>query len=70
MKNTNELQDYEKALFTSDGFISEYYELMGDYQNQQKAYEALERQFFRIFGRRKYKSFESFRQCRNRKLKK
>lgn len=65
--------DKQKALklLSVKGFVSYYFSLMRDEQiTQMKAYELTELEFRKHFGRRRYSSFDSFRQVRNRVIRK
>ena len=64
------LSKEEQALLTPEGFIKQFYTFCSEYNTQLEAYEAAERKFVSIYGKRKYIDFESFRQVRNRTLKK
>jgi hypothetical protein len=48
-------------LYTSDGFVQFYLELLCDYDTCQDAYEATERQHEITFGHRRYSDYDSFR---------
>lgn len=63
------MEKHINRLLTIEGFMQAFYEFLPDCKNQEDAYEALERQYYANFGKRKYKTFESFRQCRDRILK-
>lgn len=51
-----------------DEFVKEFYRYLSDYDTHEKAYEANERRHKRLFGCRRFKNFQSFRQMKNRKL--
>lgn len=54
---SNELRDLQ----TTEGFYRLYMQLRLCYPNNIEAYEALEEQYIRIFGHRKYSEYDSFR---------
>ena len=56
-------------LLTVEGFIKKYLEFQEEKITHRKAYEKTEKVFNDLFGKRKYKNFESFRQVRDRYLK-
>jgi len=53
------------------GFCILFDRMCGAYPNSPsiRAYEAAERNYISKFGKRKYSSYESFKQCRNRYLR-
>jgi hypothetical protein len=55
---------------TTSGFITEYFANLKFETTQMAAYERTEKEFFHLFGRRKYKNFDSFRQIKNRNIRK
>jgi hypothetical protein len=58
-----------KRFSTTSGFIAEYFANLKVTKTQMDAYEMTEKEFLRIFGRRKYKNFDSFRQLKNRNIR-
>ena len=58
------------ALLTFEGFCKQFYLFIFEYSSQEKAYEATERMYEKYFGKKKYASFECFRELKNRKLRK
>ncbi len=64
-----EIPEHLSRLINIEGFTQAFTEMLSYYINQPDAYEAVERQFMRAYGQRKYADFESFRQCRNRYYK-
>jgi hypothetical protein len=65
-----EIDPYLRNLLTFDGFLALFYQFCKEYSTQERAYEAAERMFHAYFGKRNYANYESFRQMRNRHLKK
>jgi hypothetical protein len=65
-----EIDPYLRNLLTFDGFLALFYQFCKEYSTQEKAYEAAERIFQAYFCKRKYASFESFKNTRNQKFKK
>jgi hypothetical protein len=63
------IPDHILKLQNIKGFTENFIEILSFYTNQEDAYEAVERIYFRHFQKRKYANFESFRQCRNRYYK-
>jgi hypothetical protein len=64
------IDPYILQLMEFDGFCKQFYLYCGDYQNQEQAYEATERLYSGYFGKRKYASWECFKELKNRKLRK
>jgi orotate phosphoribosyltransferase len=58
-----------KRFSTTSGFIAEYFANLKVTTTQVDAYERTEKEFLKIFGRRKYKNFDSFRQIKNRGIR-
>ena len=56
-------------LNTPEGFDDWFFEFMGDYTRYEEAYEATERNHINYFGRRMYSDYNSYRVCRDRRLK-
>jgi len=48
-------------LIETEGFITAFWEISGDYRTQEEAYDVIEQRYQSVFGKRKYKNFESFR---------
>ena len=61
--------DNVRRLATLEGFISSYEELIKSCKTYKTAYEVLEIQYERVFGRRKYDNFLSFKVVYLRKKK-
>lgn len=58
------------ALDTFDGFCKQFYLYCIDYYTQEKAYEATERLYMSYFHKRRYATWECFKELKNRKLRK
>jgi len=58
-----------RQLSTPDGFTARYYNLLQHFRTYAEAYEATELDHVRLFGRRRYSSYNSFRNVKDRKLK-
>lgn len=56
-------------LLEFDGFCDLFYQYCKEYSTQEKAYDAAERIFQSNFGKKKYASWESFKNTRNQKLR-
>lgn len=63
------LEPHLQRLLTQEGFIEAFWEQCADYHTQKDAYEAVERQYERTFGMRKYSDWDSFRKVRDRLIK-
>jgi len=60
-------------LITTEGFIESYFEKFTPHSTCKQAYEAAEEEFYILFGKNKYASYESFRKalcCYNKKFRK
>jgi len=66
----SEIDPYILSLLEFDGFCKLFYQYRKEYATQELAYEATERVYVGHFGKRKYANFESFREVKNRKLRK
>jgi hypothetical protein len=55
-----------EQLSTTNGFIKRYIEHLDKSATQAEAYDKTEQDFERIFKRRRYACFDSFRQVKNR----
>ena len=56
-------------IYSADGFIREFWLRSKDYKYLKDAYESLEKEHIELFGKRKYSDYNSFRSCRDRKIK-
>ena len=65
-----ELQEQYEYLKDCEAFTAAFWRRFADFPTQEAAYEDLERFYVYVFGCRRYANFESFRQSRNRRLKK
>ena len=70
MEETKKIDPYILELLNFEGFLKVFYRYCAHYSTQELAYDAVERLYEANFGKRKYANFESFRQIRNRFLKK
>ena len=61
--DVQKLEPQYARLVDTRGFVAAFWEFGCEYPKQEDAYEAVERQYKFIFGKRKYKNFESFRGC-------
>jgi hypothetical protein len=68
---TKEIEKELLDLLKPSGFDKLFYKFLGspEIKTQAKAYEKTEEAFEEFFGRRKYASFNSFRNARNKRLK-
>ncbi len=56
-------------LISADGFIREFWKKTKKHKTLISAYEELEIEYQEIFGKRRYSDYDSFRVCRDRKIK-
>tara|TARA_R100000781_G_C3996431_1_gene98767 strand:- start:58 stop:252 length:195 start_codon:yes stop_codon:yes gene_type:complete len=56
-------------LLSADGFIREFWKKTKKHKTLISAYEELEIEYQEIFGKRRYSDYDSFRVCRDRKIK-
>tara|TARA_R110002095_G_scaffold209678_2_gene196418 strand:+ start:430 stop:630 length:201 start_codon:yes stop_codon:yes gene_type:complete len=56
-------------IYSATGFVREFWEKVKEHKTLKSAYESLEREHIEIFGKRKYSDYNSFRVCRDRKVK-
>lgn len=61
------METHYEILKTKEGFEQEFFRMIQEYSTYEKAYEAVERKYMRAFKVRKYKSYNSFRNVRDRK---
>lgn len=50
-----------RFISTSAGFYERYVYMLAYYETNEQAYEAAERQYVKIVGRRRFKGYESFK---------
>ena len=58
------------ALLTPEGFDERFWDNASKYKTYKKADEKLEDEYKTYFGKRKYSDYNSFRVCRDRRIKK
>jgi len=63
------IEKHLQKLLTTEGFIEKFYSMCPDYFTHEEAYEATERLYERVFGQRRYASFDSFRKIRDKLIK-
>jgi hypothetical protein len=56
-------------IYSATGFVREFWEKVKEHKTLKSAYESLEKEHIEIFGKRKYSDYNSFRVCRDRKVK-
>ena len=56
-------------LISADGSIREFWKKTKKHKTLISAYEELEIEYQEIFGKRRYSDYDSFRVCRDRKIK-
>ncbi len=57
------------ALLTPNGFDDRFWEYAGKEKTYKVAYEKLEDEYSFYFGKRKYSDYNSFRNCRDKRIK-
>lgn len=58
------------ALLTPEGFDERFWEVASETKTYKEAYELVEKEYQENFRQRKYSDYNSFRNCRDRRLKK
>lgn len=63
MSETNNILDAATSRFivTPAGFYERYASLLAYYETNEQAYDATERQYTSVVGRRRFKSYDSFK---------
>ena len=56
-------------IYSATGFVREFWEKVKEHKTLKSAYETVEKEHIEIFGKRKYSDYNSFRVCRDRKVK-
>ena len=56
-------------IYSATGFVREFWEKVKEHKTLKSAYESVEKEHVEIFGKRKYSDYNSFRVCRDRKVK-
>mgnify|MGYP001208325250 CR=1 FL=1 len=56
-------------LISADGFVKEFWQRAKEHKTLISAYEDLEKEYKECFGKRRYSDYNSFRVCRDRKIK-
>ena len=56
-------------IYSATGFVREFWDKVKEHKNLKSAYESVEKEHVKIFGKRKYSDYNSFRVCRDRKVK-
>tara|TARA_R100000664_G_scaffold33291_1_gene50070 strand:+ start:658 stop:849 length:192 start_codon:yes stop_codon:yes gene_type:complete len=56
-------------LLSPDGFVKEFWKKTKQHKTFISAYEELENEYQKTFGKRRYSCYNSFRVCRDRKIK-
>ena len=57
-------------LLTPEGFDERFWEVASETKTYKEAYELVEKEYQENFRQRKYSDYNSFRNCRDRRLKK
>ena len=58
------------SLLSSEGFDERFWDLAAQTKTYKEAYEKLEQEYEDNFSKRKYSDYNSYRNCRDRRLKK
>ena len=58
------------ALLSSSGFDKRFWDLAGETKTYKEAYELVEQEYESNFKTRKYSDYNSYRNCRDKRLKK
>lgn len=56
-------------IYSADGFVREFWDRSKEHKTLKGAYESVEQEHIELFGKRKYSDYNSFRVCRDRKIK-
>ena len=56
-------------IYSATGFVREFWDKVKEHKTLKSAYESVEKEHVEIFGKRKYSDYNSFRVCRDRKVK-
>ena len=56
-------------IYSASGFVREFWDRSKNYKTLKSAYESVEQEHIELFVKRKYSDYNSFRVCRDRKLK-
>ena len=56
-------------IYSATGFVREFWDKVKEHKTLKSAYESVEKEHIQIFGKRKYSDYNSFRVCRDRKVK-
>ena len=56
-------------IYSANGFVREFWLKVKNHKTLKSAYESLEQDHIEFFGKRKYSDYNSFRVCRDRKIK-
>lgn len=59
-----------RGLIDPRNFINSWFRALPNYKTYEEAYESVEIEYLNYFGRRKYSDYQSFRQVKNRIIKK
>ena len=58
------------ALLTPEGFDQRFWEVASETKTYKEAYELVEKEYEANFRQRRYSDYNSYRNCRDRRLKK
>tara|TARA_R100000781_G_C4047528_1_gene116294 strand:+ start:258 stop:470 length:213 start_codon:yes stop_codon:yes gene_type:complete len=58
------------ALLNPDGFDKRFWDLAKESKTYKQAYEELEKEYILHFKKRRYADYNSYRNCRDKRLKK
>ena len=58
------------SLLSPEGFDERFWDLASQTKTYKEAYDKLEQEYEEYFSKRKYSDYNSYRNCRDRRLKK
>lgn len=64
--NVDDLRTQTKRLYSLKGYFERFFELLPAHGSSFAAFEAVEREFYAIFGANRYNSYESFKVAKRR----
>lgn len=64
-----ELGEDALKLLTTKGFDDEFFKNLRTSETHMEAYERTEQKYLTFFGRKRYKTFESYRKSRDQRIK-
>lgn len=68
MFTVEQVRKQVRRLSTVEGFDKRFHQLTMQHDTYEEAYEALEAEYRFIFGRRRYKNYESYRKSKSKRI--